>query len=181
MTSTESYTAAAGQARKATANTLQAWTTGAKAISDQVGATALPKIDLLQPVKSYFQLVQQTIELNQALASTWTGLFTSLSGSVGEHTNKVVHAAADQAEKAVDDAETVVDLAAKQAAKAATEQARLARQAERAAAKEAKAKAREPYEGLPKAELSEQLAARGLPKTGTIEQLIERLVSADSK
>ena len=61
------------------------------------------------------------------------------------------------------------------------EQARLARQAERAAAKEAHAKAREPYEELTKAELSDQLAERGLPKSGTVDELIERLVSADSE
>jgi len=35
------------------------------------------------------------------------------------------------------------------------------------------------YEGLTKVELSDQLAERGLPKTGSIQDLIERLVSAD--
>ena len=57
----------------------------------------------------------------------------------------------------------------------------MAKQAERAAAKEAHAKAREPYEELTKAELADQLAERGLPKSGTVEELIERLVSADSE
>lgn len=61
------------------------------------------------------------------------------------------------------------------------EEARLAKQAERAAAREAHAKAREPYEGLTKAELSDQLAERGLPKNGNVDELIDRLVSADSK
>ena len=70
---------------------------------------------------------------------------------------------------------------ADQAEQAEKEQARQARSAERAAAKEAQAKAREPYEGLTKAELSDQLAERGLPKSGNVEELIERLVSADSE
>jgi hypothetical protein len=42
-------------------------------------------------------------------------------------------------------------------------------------------KARERYEGLTKAELSDQLDKRHLPKTGTVDELVERLVEADSK
>ena len=60
---------------------------------------------------------------------------------------------------------------------AAAGQARI----EREEAKKAQEKAREAYEGLTKAELSDQLAERGLPKTGNVEDLIERLVSADSE
>ena len=41
--------------------------------------------------------------------------------------------------------------------------------------------ARERYEGLAKAELSDQLAERGLPKTGNVNELTERLIEADSK
>ena len=59
--------------------------------------------------------------------------------------------------------------------------ARKARAAEREQARQAHEKAREPYEGLSKAELSDKLAERDLPKTGTVEELIERLVSADSE
>lgn len=42
-------------------------------------------------------------------------------------------------------------------------------------------KARERYEGLTKAELSDQLGQRDLPKTGNVDELVERLVEADSK
>jgi hypothetical protein len=42
-------------------------------------------------------------------------------------------------------------------------------------------RARERYAGLTKAELSDQLAQRELPKTGNVDALIERLVEADSK
>ncbi len=61
------------------------------------------------------------------------------------------------------------------------EQARQARAAERAEAKAAHAKAREQYEHLTKVELADQLAERGLPKSGNVDELIERLVSADSE
>jgi hypothetical protein len=62
-----------------------------------------------------------------------------------------------------------------------------ARQAEREKAKQERdqarrrrQEARERYEGLTKAELSDQLAERGLPKTGNVDELVDRLVSADS-
>ena len=55
------------------------------------------------------------------------------------------------------------------------------RQAEREQARRAHNRARERYEGLTKAELSDQLARRELPKTGNVDDLIERLVEADSR
>jgi hypothetical protein len=67
------------------------------------------------------------------------------------------------------------------AEQAERELARQARQAERQQARQAHARARQRYEGLPKAELSDLLAKRELPKTGNIDELIERLVEADSK
>ena len=59
--------------------------------------------------------------------------------------------------------------------------AREARRVEREQAKRAHDKARERYEGLTKAELSDQLDKRDLPKTGNVDELVERLVEADSK
>ncbi|HJY97287.1 MAG TPA: hypothetical protein VJ371_20240, partial [Streptosporangiaceae bacterium] len=58
---------------------------------------------------------------------------------------------------------------------------RQARQAQREQARRAHKRARDRYEGLTKAELSDQLAKRELPKTGNVDALIERLVEADSK
>ena len=48
-------------------------------------------------------------------------------------------------------------------------------------ARRAHDKARERYEGLTKAELSDLLDKRNLPKTGTVDELVERLVEADGK
>jgi hypothetical protein len=68
-----------------------------------------------------------------------------------------------------------------QAEQAEKELAREARQAEREQARHARDKARERYEGLTKAELSDRLDQRNLPKTGNVDELVERLVEADSK
>ena len=59
--------------------------------------------------------------------------------------------------------------------------ARQASQAGRKRARQAHERARQRYEGLPKAQLSDLLAKRDLPKTGNIDELIERLVEADSR
>ena len=113
-------------------------------------------------------------------------LVTSMTGTVREQAEKVSNIVKDQTDQAADvatetakKAEEVAQELAELAEKAEKEQERLARQAERAAAKEAKAKAREPYEELTKAELAAQLAERGLPKSGNVNELIERLAASD--
>jgi uncharacterized phage infection (PIP) family protein YhgE len=189
MTSTESYTAVATKAREATEKSVESWKQGAKTFTDQANVVAkMPAVDLTQPVARYFDFVQKSVDLNRDLATRWAELVTSMTGTVREQAEKVSTIVKDQTDRAADvateSAHKAEELAQEQAdlaEKAEKEQERLARQAERAAAREAKAKAREPYEELTKAELSDQLAERGLPKSGNVEELIERLVSADSE
>ena len=189
MTSTESYTAVATKAREATEKSVESWKQGAKTFTDQANVVAkMPAVDLTQPVARYFDFVQKSVDLNRDLATRWAELVTSMTGTVREQAEKVSTIVKDQTDRAADvateSAHKAEELAQEQAdlaEKAEKEQERLARQAERAAARDAKAKAREPYEELTKAELSDQLAERGLPKSGNVEELIERLVSADSE
>jgi flagellar biosynthesis GTPase FlhF len=100
-------------------------------------------------------------------------------------------AAAERAERAAEEAkaeERRVRAAERAAEKAAAEQAeqeaakaeeRRVRAAERAAEKAAQEKAREPYLDVTKTELSEKLAERDLPKSGTVEVLLDRIVESD--
>jgi len=69
---------------------------------------------------------------------------------------------------------------AEKADQAEKELAHQARQADREHARQAHERARQRYEGLPKAQLSDLLAKRDLPRTGNIDELIERLIEADS-
>jgi len=193
VVNTDGYTAGAAQAREATEKTVESWKRGVRVFTDQAGlVTRLPKFDLTEPVTQYFEFVQQVIDANRELATRWAEIVDSLSGTVREQAEKVGGVVADQVDAAVDTAadvateqarkaEELANEQAEQAEEAAKEQEREAKRAERAAAKQAREQAREPYEGLTKAELSDQLAERGLPKTGTVEELIERLVSADSE
>jgi hypothetical protein len=188
-TSTESYTAVAGQAREATEKTVETFKQGVAKFTDQANVLAkIPAVDLTQPVARYFEYVQKSVDFNRDLATRWAELVASLSGTVRQQAEKVTDIVKDQtnvvsdlAVKQAEKAEDVANEQAKLVEEAKQEQEKQAKAAERAAAKQAKEAAREPYEGLTKAELADQLAERELPKTGTVEELSERLVSADSE
>ena len=184
MTSmTRQYSAAAGRARTAVEKTADFWTQGARTVTDRV--PGLPQIDLVPAVERYFELVQRTVDINRHLAIRWAEAVGTLSGMVREQAGsagEVVREKAEAAGNVVREQAEKAELAAlEQAEQAEHELARQARQAEREQARRAHGRARERYEGLAKAELSDLLAKRELPKTGNVDELIERLVEADSK
>ncbi len=196
---TDSYTAAASQARQASEKSVDAFKNVTQRFTDQFGAAQLPAVDLTQPVTRYFEFLQKAVDVNRELATQWVELVSNFSGSVREQAQQIGTVVNEQADTVVElttrQAEQAGQAAKEQAEKveqARREQAEQAEEAEKAKAREAKRvereearkareKAREAYEGLSKGELSDQLAQRGLPKTGNIEDLIERLVSADSE
>ena len=194
MTSTISttngvYTAAAGQARELTEKSVETFKQGVEKFTEQANVVAwIPEVDLTESVTRYFEYVQKSVDFNRDLAVRWAEIVTSLYGTVRDQADKVTGIVKDQTDKVAD--QTVQQ--ARKAQALATEQAnavedakkeeeKQAKAAERAAARQAKKEAREQYEGLTKAELSDLLAERELPKSGTVEELIERLVSADSE
>jgi hypothetical protein len=188
LTSTEPYTAVASQARQATEKSVEVFRNGAKTFTDQLDQFKIPSFDLTEPVARYFEYVQKSVDFNRDLAIRWAELVTSLFGAVREQADKVTGIVKEQTdtvgEKTVQQARRAEDVANEQAAaaeEAKKEEERQAKAAERAAARQARKEAREEYEGLTKAELSDLLAQRDLPKSGTVEELIERLVSADSE
>ena len=135
----------------------------------------MPPVDLNQSVEQYFQFVQKTVDLNRDLATNWVELVNTLTGATREQAESFSRIVKDQADTlagmAAQQAETTQQVAherAEQAEQAKQERTRRARQAERERVNQDRAKAREAYEGLTKAELSDQLAARGLPRTGTL-------------
>jgi hypothetical protein len=126
-------------------------------------------------------VVVDQAEKAEQFASEQADQADRISQDIVEQAEKAEQELADQVEKA--EQERIEKEQARQAEQeqAEKEQARQARAAERAEAKAKAEKAREPYENLTKAELADQLAERGLPKSGNVEELIERLVSADSE
>jgi hypothetical protein len=168
---TRQYRAVAGRARNAAEKTPGFWMRGARTVTDLVPGT--PRVDLVPAVERYFDLVQRTVDINRHLAVKCAEAMGTLSGAIREKTESAGDLVREKAEVAG-------NLVREQAEQADKELARRARQAQREQARRAHKRARERYEGRTKAELSDQLAKRELPKTGNVDELIERLVEADS-
>jgi hypothetical protein len=163
MTSTtERYRAAASQPAGTVEKIADVWAQGTQKLTDRM-IPGVPQVDLVPLVERYFELVQRTVDISRDLTIRWAEAAGTLSGTLREQ------------------AESVGGLVRGQAEQARQELAREARKAEREQARRAHDQARERYEGLTKAELSDQLGQRDLPKTGNVDELVERLVEADSK
>jgi hypothetical protein len=148
----------------------------------------VPQVDLVPAVERYFELVQRTVDISREFTIKWVEAGSMLSGVAREQAESARSLVREQAESArslvheqADKAEQVAREQAEKAEQAEREQAREVRKIERDQARQAHEKARERYEGLTKAELSDQLDRRNLPKTGNVDELVERLVEADSK
>jgi len=174
MTSTtQRYRAAASQSASTAEKIADFWTQGSQRLSDYM-LPGLPQVDLVPVVERYFEFVQRTVDISRDLSIKWAEAAGTLSGAVREQAESVGGLVRGQAESAR-------DFVHEQAGQAEKELAREARQAEREQARHARDKARERYEGLTRAELSDRLDQRNLPKTGNVDELVERLVEADSK
>ena len=177
MTSTtERYRAAASQPAGTVEKIADVWAQGTRKLTDRM-LPGLPQVNLVPLVERYFELVQRTVDISRDLTLKWAEAAGTLSGTVREQAESVGGLVRGQAESARDFAHEQ----AAQAEQARQELAREARKAEREQARHAHDQARERYEGLTKAELSDQLGQRDLPKTGNVDELVERLVEADSK
>jgi len=174
MTSTtQRYRAAASQSASTAEKIADFWTQGSQRLSDYM-LPGLPQVDLVPVVERYFEFVQRTVDISRDLTIKWAEAAGTLPGAVREQAEPVGGLVRGQAESAR-------DFMHEQAGQAEKELAREARQAEREQARHARDKARERYEGLTRAELSDRLDQRNLPKTGNVDELVERLVEADSK
>ena len=188
MTSTtERYRAAASKSAGTVEKIADVWAQGTQKLTDRM-LPGLPQVNLVPLVERYFELVQRTVDISRDLTIKWAEAAGTLSGTVREQAESVGGLVRGQAESARDyvheqagQAEQAAREQAEQAEQAKQELAREARKAEREQARRAHDKARERYEGLTKAELSDQLGQRDLPKTGNVDELVERLVEADSK
>ena len=170
---TERYSAAASQSASTVERIADFWTQGSQRLSDHM-LPGLPQVDLVPAVERYFEFVQRTIDISRNLTLRWAEAAGALSGAVREQAESMGGLVREQAGSAR-------DFVHEQAGKAEQELAREARKADREQARRAHEEARQRYEGLTKAELSDLLDKRNLPKTGNVDELVERLVEADSK
>jgi hypothetical protein len=192
LTSAVDYTAATRNAQTALTTTLDSWKDGLNSVTDQFRALptagTLPQVDVTGAVERQFAFIKQIVDLNHQyarqlaeVADTLTGVTRSQIESVSSAVREQVTTVTDLARTGADTVEQTVREQADEVEEAERKQARDAAKAERQARKEAHDKAREPYVALTKAELTELAAKRDLPKTGTVDELVERLVEADTK
>jgi hypothetical protein len=192
LTSATDYAATARNAGTALTSTLDRWKDGLNSVSEQFRTFPtignLPQLDVAEAVERQFALIQQVVDLNHRyarqlaeVANTLTGITRQQIESVSTVVREQVATVSDAAKKGIDTVEETVRDQADEVEQAQRQQARDAAKAERQERKEARDKARAPYENLTRAELSEEAAKRDLPKTGTVDELVERLVEADTK
>lgn len=190
MTLQDEYTATAHRAQDAFANAAGAWTDNIQKLTDQVRTPVGPAIptDATAIVEQWFDFTERVAKVNREYILNLTGVLNTLGGAVRQHVDGLGEAVRDQVQAVSHTAREQVDKAAQaereqaeRAEQAERDQVREARNAERQKTRQARQSARERYEGLSKAELAEELGRRSLPKSGNMDELVERLVDADTK
>jgi hypothetical protein len=148
----------------------------------------VPRVNLVPAVEQYFEFVQWAVKMNRRIALRWARAIGTMSGaarkqaeSAGAAVRERAEAAGDVVRERAESFERAAEEQAEKVERAEEKRAREARRIERQEAKHAHEKARARYEGMTKAELSDLLAQRDLPKSGNLDELIERLVEADGK
>ena len=203
MTSPTNYADTARRVENAFTTTLDTWKNSLNSVSDQFrfapSAAVFPKLDATAAVERQFAFIKQVVDVNYdyarnlaEVANTLTGVtrqqFESVTGIVRDHAQGLADAtrtAVDNVEQTVaeqaDQAEKAQQEARDQAEKAEREARAEAVKAERLENKKAQDDARARYEGLTKAELADEAGKRNLAKTGTVDELVARLVEDDTK
>jgi len=200
MTSTEQFTEAASAAvngaRNAVQRSTELWKQSAETLTERTDLwwQAPPLETVTDATEKYFSYLQEGLQVNQEIAVKWVGALSSIAQAFRDQLQTVSDFQRGHS-KAIStwissETETFQDAAnrqAEQVQQAAREREEQAQQLERQRAKAERdeprrnrQELRQQYQELTKAELADQLAERGLPKTGTVDELIDRLVSADS-
>jgi len=147
------------------------WKQGATRVTEQVGVVVeWPMPDLDEATDRYFDYLQRGIDVNRNFAKKWSGAIGTVADLLRTQTSSVGEAIRGHAESITDWISGEADTAQK----SIREQADAI-----ATARREQARAR--YDGLSKTELTELLAQRDLPRTGTNDELINRLVDADGQ
>jgi len=175
-------------AETALTSTLASWKTGLDTLAEQVRTfapvTAFPQLDATKVVERQYAFIRQLVDLNHEYARSLAELANTLTGAARQQIESVngtvrdqVQQLSDTARDSVERVEQTVRDQAQQAEEAERQQTREAARAER----QQRQQARERYASLTKTELSDEAGKRGLPKTGTVDELVDRLVEDDTK
>ena len=169
MSITETYMR---QAQAALSDLADGWYQPTKALFQSVPTT---NYGFFNPTEAF----AQASRLSQRLAEVNLEYVQDLAGAVRKHVTGLASLLSDEMATT---AKVTTDQVEK-LEKAAADQADEIQRAERAAVRQAKKAARdaaaERYQEMTKVELSEELEARDLPKSGNVDELRDRLTEAD--
>jgi hypothetical protein len=187
MTLQDQYVNGARSARTALTDAATSWAGSIKDAAAQVPAP----FAMLNATALITQSVTFARQLQQANLEYAVNLLRALSvageaagqyrDSVGSVLRNQVNALSDSVHEQVNKTDQIVQEQAERAEQAERDEVRQARAAERREARQAHQTARERYEGKTKTELADELSTRDLPKTGDVDELIDRLADADTK
>jgi hypothetical protein len=188
MTVTYNYADTTRRAESYINEALDGWRSGLNNwIAPFQAVPAIPQLDVVEAVERQTKVVQQFVDVNAEYFRQLAEAGNTVSGAVRQHFDGLsdvwynqVQTVSEVAQGTVQTFEESVRDSAEQAEQAQRDQAKQT-QREQAAkvqreAREERQQVRDHYRGLNKNELAEEAAKRNLPKTGTVDELVDRLV-----
>ncbi len=194
MTVTDNYAASTRGAESVLTNALDGWRNGLNSWTAPFQALTatpqFPQFDVAEVLEQQVKVLQQFIDVNVEYARQLAEASNTVSGAVRQHIDGLstvllnqIQTVSETLQGTVETFEESVRETAEQAEQAQREQAEQAERAEREKRQQAqkverekRQQVREHYRTLTKNELSEEAAKRNLPKTGTVDELVDRLV-----
>jgi hypothetical protein len=205
MTVTDHYAANTRRAEAVLTNALDGWRNGLNnwtAPFQTLPTTPrFPQFDVAEVLEQQVKVLQQFIDVNVEYARQLAEASNTVSSAVRQHIDGLstvlfnqIQTVSETLQGTVETFEESVRETAEQAEQAQREQAEQAEQEDREQAEQAeraerekrqqaqkverekRQQVREHYRALTKNELSEEAAKRNLPKTGTVDELVDRLV-----
>ena len=162
MTVPTEYADTTRRAENLLASTLESWRSGVSTVTDQFRAfptlNTFPQFDATEAVEQQFAVIKRVVDLNHEYARSLAEVANTLTGVTRQQIDSVSSAVHEQVQGVSDAARSGVDTLERTA----------------------RDQARERYQRLTKNELSDEAGKRGLPKSGTVDELIERLVANDT-
>jgi tRNA uridine 5-carbamoylmethylation protein Kti12 len=183
MTLTHDYAATTRRAESVLTDALDNWKNGLNAITAPLQAfpsngslPTFPQFDAAEAVELQFQFVKRVVDVNYGYARQLAEATNTVTDAVRQHIEGLSSAVLEQLQSVSEATQSAVDTLEDSVRETADE----AEKAEREQRKAARDAAREHYRSLTKNELSDEAAKRNLRKTGTVDELVERLVADDT-
>jgi hypothetical protein len=191
MTLTQDYAATTRRAESVLTDALGFWKNGLNTFTAPLQAfpstSTFPQFDAAEAVELQFRFIKRVTDVNHGYATQLAEATNTVAGAVRQHIEGLNSAMFEQLQSVSEATQNAVGTLEASVRDTADETERVQRQAraeaekaEREQQRQARKSAREHYRSLSKSELADEAAKRNLPKTGTIDELVDRLVEDDT-